>query len=123
MVFPDILGTRFRQNEGQIPATLPRVDTAVNQSETPPEEIPRPINVRITSNGEGAVSYQVGTIPAAITDPQELYERLAGLKAGMNSDKAAIIIQPSTETKWQYAVEVFNQAVRAQFKSIGFSAK
>jgi biopolymer transport protein ExbD len=122
MILFFVLGTTFRQNEGQIPATLPKVDTAVAQSsDVPPEDPLKPINVRIMSNGEGAVSYQVAGIPTMITDPQELYEKLAGIKQGLG-DKTSIIIQPTMDTKWQYAVEVFNQAVRAQFKSIGFSA-
>jgi biopolymer transport protein ExbD len=127
MILFFVLGTTFRQNEGQIPATLPRVDTAAAQSDTPPEEVPRPINVRITGGGLSAsgeqeeVNYQVAGIPTVIKDPQELYEKLSGMKQVVG-DKAAIIIQPTMDTKWQYAVEVFNQAVRAQFKSIGFSA-
>jgi biopolymer transport protein ExbD len=122
MILFFVLGTRFRQNEGQIPATLPKVDAAAQASETTPEEVPKPVNVRVSSDGSGAVSYQVAGIPTTITDPQELYDKLAGMRANLG-DKGAVIIQPTTDTKWQYAVEVFNQAVRAQYKSIGFSAR
>jgi biopolymer transport protein ExbD len=122
MILFFVLGTRFRQNEGQIPATLPKVDQAMVQSETTPEDIPRPIIVKVSTDEKEAVSYQVAGIATTITDPQQLFEKLAGMKQTVG-DKGAIIIQPTTDTKWQYAVEVFNQAVRAEFKSIGFSAR
>ena len=39
----------------------------------------------------------------------------------LTADTGTVVIMPSGDVPWQYIVDVYNQAVRAKFKKIGFA--
>jgi biopolymer transport protein ExbD len=116
MILFFVLGTHFRQSEGQIPATLPGTG--------PGPGVPWPLDqlqISIHSDGGDGAIYEMSGHQGAIHDGTELYQALQA-RRGAVGDAKTVIIKPGIETRWQYAVEAFNQAVRAQYKAVGFSA-
>jgi dihydroorotate dehydrogenase len=59
-----------------------------------------------------------------ITDPEALHEVLAKMYASYGKEEAKavpILIKPAPDVRWEFVVEVFNQAARAKFTNIGFA--
>ena len=55
-----------------------------------------------------------------ITDPNELYSRLAARRAVL-SEEATVTIRPVWSVRWQHVVEAFNQTVRADFQNVNIA--
>jgi biopolymer transport protein ExbD len=117
MILFFVLGTHFRQSEGQIPATLPRDGGPGEGSSVQGGQLQ--ISIR-PDGGDGAI-YEVSGHRGVIHDGAELYQALEA-RRGEIGDAKTVIISPGSETRWQYAVEAFNQAVRARYKAVGFGA-
>lgn len=122
-----ILSTRFRQAEGLIPGTLPRVEGGIVQGDKPEITLP-PIRIFVRStsdaNGLDKPDYQMSGLAVPIESPADLGEKLMARKKGLGPSfkDAPIVIQPRQNVRWKFAVEAFNQAVRAGFPKIAFSA-
>ncbi len=114
-----LLTMEFRQAEGTIPGTLPQKTPAVAADVMPL----KPIRITIRPSGVSSkgASYEMSGHSLGINNPQELYEYLVAQKKRFG-DELPIIIHPQPNVAWEYAVEAFNQAVRARFKNIGFTS-
>ena len=115
-----LLTTTFRQQEGQLPGTLPQIGgiTAGQVVELQP--------IRIMLHPVGAdragCIYEVSGLAVAIDSPDQLYQAMIARQKAVGSDEIPIIIQPRIDVRWRYVVEAFNQAIHAKFKNIGFAS-
>ena len=114
-----ILTFTFREMEGQIPGALPKKGTGgVSAKQT----LSKPIRVRILPvDARKRAVYEIEGVNERIEDPEQLYQILIGRQRALDSKEGPVIIKPEAFVRWQYVVEVFNQAVRARFKNIGFA--
>jgi biopolymer transport protein ExbD len=114
-----LLTTTFRQQEGQIPATLPQLG-AISIAQR--EEV-QPLRITIIPAGidRSACRYEMSSQEIAIESPEKLYEALLAYRQASQNDDVPVMIQSRRDVRWQHVVEAFNQAVRARFKRIGFS--
>ena len=88
----------------------------------------RPIRVTVEQAGSVAadVRYAVDVPGVTIVDAADLHRWLStnrvgeGNSSGLFLPDTPIFIQPATGTEWQYAVEAFNAAVRAEYTVIRF---
>ena len=57
-----------------------------------------------------------------MTTAKELYLHLMGVKpdSGKEADEVPVTIQPLGNVRWVHVVNAFNQAVRADYKKVGF---
>lgn len=120
-----ILLCEFRLREGQIPGTLP--DTGEGPRIPQPMDLKElTIALRPTSyhpdTGMPIVAYFVGRDGVGIRDPAKLYNRLRAHQSSLGGSKEIpIMIEPRDDVPWQYVIEAYNQAFRAEFENIGFA--
>ncbi|HDZ20534.1 hypothetical protein LCGC14_0471160 [marine sediment metagenome] len=114
-----ILTFTFRESEGLIPGALPKRGTGgVSARQT----LNKPIRIRIIAvDARKRAVYEIEGVNERIEDPEKLYKILIGRQEVLKSKEGPVIIKPDAVVRWQYVVEVFNQAVRARFKTIGFA--
>lgn len=113
-----LLGTKFRQEEGQIPAQLPTIGAAASSAGG---DLATNLQINVNPAGENSLAarYEFNNSVRSTDDPQELYTLL---KAQWNvRPECTILIKVQSNTRWEFAVEAFNQAARAGFKKIGFT--
>ena len=113
-----LLTTTFRQQEGQLPSTLPK-----KGGDSPGIQVPLQavrIVLRPTGEDRAGCIYEVTGQNIAIDTPQKLFQMLVS-KRNETSAEVPIVIQPRSDVRWQYVVEAFNQAIRAQMKNIAFA--
>ena len=115
-----LLTCEFRESEGNIPGTLPHGDVPRPTVLVPPPPDPIRIRLRPAMGGLGAV-YQVNGALATIHSPAELFDRLKGLQGRLGSGDVPVVIVPQADVPWQFVVEAFNQAVRAEFTKVAFA--
>lgn len=110
-----LLTFTFRQAEGQLPGSLP--------AEGPgPIDVDRlRITLRPTGPNRTGVAYEVEGYPRLIRTPMALGEVLEGFAAIDGGRQTQVIIQPRGDVQWRWAVEAFNQAVRARFRRVYFA--
>ena len=113
-----LLTSKFREDEGVIPGSLPQ-KTGISETTAVPL---RPVQIILQARGAvlDEVQYEVDNL-APTSNPEELFQVLLG-KRGTGSEDAPVVIRPDTRVRWKYVVEVFNAAVRAKFKNIGFAS-
>jgi biopolymer transport protein ExbD len=105
-----LLACEFRESEGQIPGSLPGAGRPVDI---------RPIEVTLRRSGQvGMAYYQLSGAAEVITSPQELYRRLRGRQEALQSRDVPLVIRPEPTVPWEFVVEAFNQAVRAEFTRV-----
>jgi len=110
-----LLTMTFREAEGIIPGTLPGgpvsgVDVVDLEK----------IEISLRPAGEGCL-YEIKGLNVGINSPAELYARLKARQAAIGSAEAPVVIKPAPDIGWEFVVEAFNQAMRAEFKNIGFA--
>jgi biopolymer transport protein ExbD len=110
-----LLTSTFRPNEGQIPGTLP--EKGAGTSENPM----KPVKVYLRTRGSESdrVQYEVDQI--VVDRPEELYKTLMSRRRS-GTEETPVIIKPEASVRWKFVVEVFNAAVRAKYKNIGFAS-
>ena len=113
-----LLTCTFRPDEGQIPGSLPS-EVGVTTQQTAPL---KPIRVVLQPRGQNrqSVQYEVDNLPP-IDHPSELYRVLMGRQEAIGSNEVPVVIHARGDVRWKFVVEVFNAAVRAKFKNIGFA--
>ncbi len=112
-----LLTSTFRKDEGQIPGSLPAL------SGIPPKMSKlKPIKIVLRPLGASreSVQYKVGRL-APVTNEIELQRLLLSAQKRVGTDEVPIIIQSNGGVRWKYVVNVFNAAVVAKFKNIGFA--
>ena len=104
----------FREAEGQIPGSLP-------QCVPPGPSTPIEIVVRPAGPQRQGVVFEIPDAMYQTSSPRELGDRLMAIKRQGN-DEANVTIRARGDVQWRWAVEAFNQAVRAKCQFIGWSA-
>ena len=109
-----LLTFTFREAEGQIRGALPATGSGR------PSWASIDLHVRPAGPaGTDGVFELVGDADV-ITDPNELYSRLAARRAVL-SEEATVTIRPVWSVRWQHVVEAFNQTVRADFQNVNIA--
>jgi biopolymer transport protein ExbD len=106
-----ILTSMFRPDEGQLPGSLP--------ASAGPAPILAPVRVAIRPTGrwgDGAI-YCAERSSFPMTPPQELYRFLASKR---QEQSPPLLLKVHGGVRWKYAVEAYNQALRADFDKIIF---
>ncbi len=118
-----LLTMTFREAEGQILGTLP-IGGPSSSTATPVVKIT--IQVKPMSSS-GAIYYiDIGNVKIENDGYSDkgaiaLSEQLQAMARAYDVEKSSIQIEPAVTVKWQYVLEVYNQAVRAKFKNISFT--
>jgi len=102
-----------RMAEGQIPATLPKLAGSRDSNRE------KPIVIILKPFGKDNEKCRFFMEEKKVVDQAEL-EKLLGKAAGDDMKSRPIIISIDGTTRWKYAVEVFNTAVKMGFTKIGF---
>ena len=115
-----LLTCEFRESEGNIPGTLPTRGNIVQQvQQTPP---PDPIQIRLRPSADrSSAHYEMTGVSVVINSPAELYGYLKERQDQLGSQDVPVVILPGSDVPWEFVVEAFNQAVRAEFTRIGFA--
>ena len=115
-----LLTTKFRTEEGTLPGTLPASGGGPGVRQT---ELPN-LDVYVYPAGranEGAV-YGLGGLTGSIGGAEDLYSRLNARRySRVELEKMPVIIRPRSDVRWEFVVDAYNQAARAQFKTIAFA--
>ncbi len=114
-----LLACQFRADEGQIAANLPDI------SGPPPKTISVDhidITLRAAGTDDLGVLITVLYTDAPLTTAEELYNYLMQMKHryGEKADEVPVTIKPLGNVRWNHVVNAFNQAIRADYKKIGF---
>ncbi len=117
-----LLACQFRADEGQIAANLPDI------SGPPPKTIsvdPIDITLRAAGSDDLGVLITVQHTDAPLTTAEELYNYLMQMKPrhGEKADgpsEVPVTIKPLGNVRWNHVVNAFNQAIRADYKKVGF---
>ncbi len=116
-----LLTCEFRESEGAIPGTLPRIDNGlVVRPPVPPQSDPIEIRLRPSADRQSA-SYQLTGVATVITSVRELGDLLRVRQEQLGSGEVPVVIYPNPDVPWGFVVEAFNQAKRARFSKIGFA--
>ena len=114
-----LLACTFRANEGQIAANLPDI------SGPPPSIVSvDPIDITLRASGEDSlgvlISVQHTDVP--LTTAEQLYAYLTKMKErhGDKASEVPVTIKPLGNVRWMHVVNAFNQAIRADYKKVGF---
>lgn len=114
-----LLSTHFRQQEGDIPGSLPATGAGIVAVD---KTVMKDIYIRIHATGEDRmnVMYEINGMNVSISSAKELYEILKQRQQALGSTESPVLIEPVSDVRWKFVVEAYNQAVRAHFKNIGF---
>ena len=115
-----LLTFTFREAEGQIRGSLPkRGSGGVAAKET----LTQPIRIHILPTGRArdGASYEVEGVHERIEDADTLFSHMIKRRDAVNSTEIPVIIKPDAFVRWNFVVEVFNQALRLKFENIGFA--
>lgn len=118
-----ILTAQFRQDEGPLPGTLPKLGPSEMSYVTAPLQT---VTITISPAGglaRSAAVYQCSPIhQSAITSPSQLYEVIDRHVAGLpgQAEKIPIRIHPRRDVRWEFVVEVWNVTQRARLKNVAF---
>lgn len=116
-----IIAARTKLMEGEIPGSLPKIGGPAAASSTTPQAI----TITVRPIGDGTFACQFDLDGQAFTEPAQLYEILRRKQQAYGpgtADTVPVVIRPIQGARWKWVVEAFNQALRAQFKEIGFAA-
>ena len=118
LLFFFLMATQFREGEGQIPGTLPQ-EAGVAQGRAIDIE---PLKVGLIPDGEHRerVVYEINRTPIR-GGAQELYAILRQHQAAIESEENIVVIKPRGDVRWEFVVEAYNQAVRAEYSKIAFA--
>ncbi|WP_428939980.1 ExbD/TolR family protein [Fontivita pretiosa] len=126
LIFLMMTGT-FAGTEWYLVSNLPLRETGGGAVQPPPGGFPtdEPLEIRVDQNAtrDGYIA-RVGQIQTGSQDA--LAAGLARMRdqfgrAGKGPDKVQIIISPSRSVKYEHLVEVYQAAMTAEFKKIGFA--
>ncbi len=115
-----LLGCRFIQEEGQLQANLPPI---AGPDEIPALQVdPIRISLRATGRDDRGVLIEITGTDVAYTEIPKLYKYLVHLKRRQaEGDDVPVFINPLGRVRWTFVVDAFNQAIRAEYKTIGFA--
>jgi biopolymer transport protein ExbD len=104
-----LLTTTFRQNEGQLPGSLPGIvmDRLVETV---------PVQIRAVGDNCQSAVYSLAGENTVLRSPQELVDSLRTRRERTGRD-ATVLIQPGRAVRWRHVVEACNQAANANFQT------
>jgi biopolymer transport protein ExbD len=104
-----LLTTTFRQNEGQLPGSLPGLgrDRLVETV---------PVQIRAVGDNCQSAVYSLAGENTVLRSPQELVDSLRTRRERTGRD-AIVLIQPGRAVRWRHVVEACNQAANANFQT------
>ena len=102
--------TTFRQDEGQLPGTLP------GKGDMPPP-VTVPVQLRAVGDDCQSVLYSIDGVDQPLRSPRELVESLRDRRQ-RTGDNAIVVIKAGRNVRWRYVVEACNQAASANFQTI-----
>jgi biopolymer transport protein ExbD len=102
--------TTFRQDEGQLPGTLPG-KIAIGP---PPETVP--VQLRAVGDDSQSVLYSIDGVDQLLRSPRELVESLRDRRQ-RTGENAIVVIKAGRNVRWRYVVEACNQAASANFQT------
>ena len=114
-----IMTMQFRPAKGQIPADLPREQGIVAGNSTPLEPITIYLHKGATADQMPGV--EISRHNVTIGSWEDLYANLKAIQEQFGSQEIPIIVQPDGNVPWASVINAYNQAVRGQFKTIGFA--
>ncbi len=114
-----VLTASVSPEEGNIPGTLPRAAGVAAEEDVPL----RPIRISIYPVGSKreAAQFTLEGEGTSLETPSELYGRLLARRDALGTDEIPIIIDPRGNVRWKFALEAYNQAIRARYKNVGFA--
>lgn len=118
-----VIAARTKLAEGEIPGSLPKMQ--------PPDVIgivgeKDPITITVRPLGDGANNCRYELDGQATSDAGKLYERLCSRPALYGAgtlENVPVLIRPVQGVRWRWAVEAYNQALRAGYHKVEFQAK
>lgn len=116
-----LLACQFRQAEGQIPANLPDIS---GPAQATPFVDPIKITLRATGQDNMGVLIEVQHANVRLRSAEELYAylvKMAKIYGEGSTKKVPVVIKPLGNVMWEHVVNAFNQAIRANYKQIGFA--
>ena len=120
-----MLTFNFRSpEEGGLPCTLPSMCGGCGGGRAPLGCILDPIRVTVRPVGRDSVLFEVQGAQAGARTPHDLYRMLVARRCvwGNGGKDIPVIIRPDRNVPWRWAVEAYNQAVRAGFLNVGWGA-
>jgi biopolymer transport protein ExbD len=105
-----LLTTTFRQNEGQLPGSLPGIGIDDILVETVP------VQIRAVGDNCQSAVYSLAGENTVLRSPQELVDSLRTRRERTGRD-AIVVIKPGRAVRWRYVVEACNQATVADFQT------
>ncbi len=115
-----LLSTRFRQQEGDIPGSLPAIGQSPEGAAASVELRPIQIQLRPVGEMRDTCAYELSGMSTTLENADRLYEALI-TRIKNTSDEAPVVIKPDANVRWQFVVEAFNAAIRAHAKNVGFA--
>ena len=115
-----LLTFTFREAEGLIPGSLPRGDQGVVSEDKILERIEIMVRIPTESESHKAV-FEITGDHTTITSAKQLGEVLVA-KRKYCSKETPVVINATDYVRWEHVVNVFNAAVYAEFKKIGFAS-
>ena len=103
--------TTFRQDEGQLPGTLPGKGVV-----NPPPVVTVPVQLRAVGDDCQSVLYSIDGADQPLRSPRELVESLRDRRQ-RTGDNAIVVIKAGRNVRWRYVVEACNQAASADFQA------
>ncbi len=115
-----ILGSKFRVEEGQIPGSLPSIGGSQEKfrNENKVNLPPLQVNIRPSADNMQA-QFEIEGQPRQMS-AEELYQFLSKKYEAAQDPDWVLSIKPLQMVRWEFIVQVYNQAARAGFKTIGF---
>ena len=113
-----LIGCRFITGEGQLRANLPPIN--MDQTEMPVEPID--ITLRASCENGSGVMIEISGVPNVLTEVPKIYDYLVSFKQqGVDAESVPVYIKPDDRVRWEFVVDAFNQAIRANYKNTGFT--
>ena len=115
-----VLASKFRQDEGMIPGSLPPPPTG------PPSVSAPPTILEVRGDGEDSerAVFSFSGESEGIVDSNEIFRQLQARFNAMGDPALAaedgIVIIKYYDARWQFVVDAYNQAARAGFRKISF---
>ncbi|MBI5723522.1 MAG: biopolymer transporter ExbD [Planctomycetes bacterium] len=111
-----VIAARTKLAEGEIPGSLPNI--------TGTDEVSaEPIAITVRPLGDGQNNCQYELDGQALSDAGKLYERLSSRPKlyGIGTlENIPVLIRPLRGVRWRWAVEAYNQALRAGYHKVRF---
>ena len=112
-----LLTFTFRQAEGLIPGTLPGDQSAAEKSVDEPIIVDVVVPLDMVNADAGAFLVDGDRFDTAAA----LFDELKDRQSVVGSAEQPVVIKPARGVRWQHVVDAFSQAVRAEYKKVGFA--